>query len=483
MRGVAAPQHGVERLGRPVEAQRAAEHDHGLEQGELDAARGAQRLALHLGLDGLDVEQPGDEEAEEHGREDGAGGEPAAARPDGARARARARPGRTGRRDRRRRRARRPARPRRGRASRPTRRRRPSRRARRGASGALGGRIGVRRRRRRRRRAIVPRRPGSRPETRDLGGSSGTRRGEASAGRLGGRRPSHTKRSSSAPSSNGSLTVALVVVVVAAMLSRPVPVAASELEVEELGRALRAERVDEEQGEREDGALPHPADAARSRPRGARSGGAGRTGCRCRATTRPTTGQVTAEPMLPSPATSRQSTAKAPPIESARKNTQATLTKANTARRWSARAPAVAPGSGRPRAWRASARARSSARPTPCMPPQNTNVQPAPCHRPAEQERDHEVHVGAAAALAVAAQRDVEVVAQPAGQRDVPAPPEVLDGARRVRRVEVLGQLEAEEQGDADGDVAVGAEVAVDLHRVGEDPPAGSPRTRTTAAT
>ncbi len=188
-------------------------------------------------------------------------------------------------------------------------------------------------------------------------------------------------------------------------------------------------------------------------------------------TTRPTTGQVTAEPMLPSPATRRHSTEKAAPIESARKNTQATLTKTNTAARCSARAPGVAPGLGE-----AAPPARLGAGP---LQRQAHAVHAAPedegpagaVPEAAEQHGHDEVHVGAAAALAVAAQRDVQVVAQPARQGDVPAAPEVLDGARRVRRVEVLGQLEAEQQRDADGDVAVGAEVAVDLHGVGGDGP------------
>ena len=54
----------------------------------------------------------------------------------------------------------------------------------------------------------------------------------------------------------------------------------------------------------------------------------------------------------------------------------------------------------------------------------------------------------------------------------MPAPPEVLQVARRVRRVEVLGEAEAEQQREPDGDVGVATEVAVDLHRVapgGED--------------
>ncbi len=48
----------------------------------------------------------------------------------------------------------------------------------------------------------------------------------------------------------------------------------------------------------------------------------------------------------------------------------------------------------------------------------------------------------------------------------MPAAPEVLDAGRFVGAVEVVGELKAEEQGRADGDVGVGREVHVHLHRV-----------------
>ncbi len=84
----------------------------------------------------------------------------------------------------------------------------------------------------------------------------------------------------------------------------------------------------------------------------------------------------------------------------------------------------------------------------------------------AQHHRDHDVAHGARLAAGAAPERDVEVVAQPARQRHVPAAPEVLEVARRVGRVEVLGEPEAEQQGEADGDVRVAAEVAVDLYGV-----------------
>ncbi len=43
-------------------------------------------------------------------------------------------------------------------------------------------------------------------------------------------------------------------------------------------------------------------------------------------------------------------------------------------------------------------------------------------------------------ALAVAAQRDIDVLAEPAGKGHVPAPPELGDGAGNIGEVEVLGK-------------------------------------------
>lgn len=68
-------------------------------------------------------------------------------------------------------------------------------------------------------------------------------------------------------------------------------------------------------------------------------------------------------------------------------------------------------------------------------------------------------HQGAAAA----SQRDVEVIAEPGGEGDVPPPPELCDVAREVGVGEVAHQVDAEEAGGTDGDVGVAGEVAVDL--------------------
>ena len=85
---------------------------------------------------------------------------------------------------------------------------------------------------------------------------------------------------------------------------------------------------------------------------------------------------------------------------------------------------------------RRSASQRSTASPTPWMPPQTTNVQAAPCQRPPSSIVSIRLRYVSRLRAAAAAERDVQVVAQPARQRHVPAPPEVLQrlGAVRARR-------------------------------------------------
>jgi len=89
-----------------------------------------------------------------------------------------------------------------------------------------------------------------------------------------------------------------------------------------------------------------------------------------------------------------------------------------------------------------------------------------PVPQTAEQHGDEQVEIGADTPLAVAAQRDIEIIAQPRGERDVPPAPEFGDRGRFVGGVEVLRKAEAQQQGDADGHIRVTREVAIDLQGV-----------------
>ena len=87
----------------------------------------------------------------------------------------------------------------------------------------------------------------------------------------------------------------------------------------------------------------------------------------------------------------------------------------------------------------------------------------------AKQHGDNQIEVCAHASLAVTSQGDVDIVANPRRERDVPPTPEVGDALRAVGSVEVQGEAESQEQGDANGHVAVAGEVAVNLKRVAVD--------------
>src|SRR5262249_16789513 len=83
--------------------------------------------------------------------------------------------------------------------------------------------------------------------------------------------------------------------------------------------------------------------------------------------------------------------------------------------------------------------------------------------QPAEQHGEKQIAIGATAALRVTSEGNIEIVAQPSAQADVPASPEVLEALREIRLAEVDHEMEAAQLRGPAGDVAVAAEVAVDL--------------------
>ena len=83
-----------------------------------------------------------------------------------------------------------------------------------------------------------------------------------------------------------------------------------------------------------------------------------------------------------------------------------------------------------------------------------------------QEHGNKEVEILAEPALAVTAQRDVEVVAQPCAQGDVPPVPEVGNRHRLVGVVEVDVKPESHEQCQAYRHVAVAREVAIDLQSI-----------------
>ena len=94
-----------------------------------------------------------------------------------------------------------------------------------------------------------------------------------------------------------------------------------------------------------------------------------------------------------------------------------------------------------------------------------------------EEKDDDGVEVACTLPAGGVGEGEVDVVAEPVGEGDVPAAPEVGDVEGLVGAVEVVGDGEAEEEAEAHGDVGVAGEVEVDLERVGVDADRG-PRLR-----
>ena len=95
--------------------------------------------------------------------------------------------------------------------------------------------------------------------------------------------------------------------------------------------------------------------------------------------------------------------------------------------------------------------------------PPAEKMKPSPVPEPAQSKDCEGIGRRAEPAFAVPAERNVDVLAEPAGERDVPPPPEIPDPVREVWIFEVFGQADPEQAGGSQGDVGVAGEVRVDL--------------------
>src|SRR6185437_8675889 len=88
---------------------------------------------------------------------------------------------------------------------------------------------------------------------------------------------------------------------------------------------------------------------------------------------------------------------------------------------------------------------------------------------PAQEEHGEQIEPCARLTLAIAAERDIQIIPKPRRQRQVPAVPEFLDRRSDVWVIEVLEELETQHPAKADGHVGVTGEVEVDLQRITND--------------
>src|SRR5947209_14817663 len=87
----------------------------------------------------------------------------------------------------------------------------------------------------------------------------------------------------------------------------------------------------------------------------------------------------------------------------------------------------------------------------------------------AQQEHRAEIDVCARVRPAIAAERNIEIIAKPGRQADVPAPPELGDRKLRIGNSEVAREAHADRDRKSDRHVRVAHEVEIDLQRVSAD--------------
>jgi hypothetical protein len=86
----------------------------------------------------------------------------------------------------------------------------------------------------------------------------------------------------------------------------------------------------------------------------------------------------------------------------------------------------------------------------------------------ADEHGGHQGEVGAYVSVAIAAEGNVDIVAEPGGESDVPAAPEVGEADGRVGKAEIVRESKPQAQGGADGGDGVAGEVAEDLPAEGQ---------------
>lgn len=80
------------------------------------------------------------------------------------------------------------------------------------------------------------------------------------------------------------------------------------------------------------------------------------------------------------------------------------------------------------------------------------------------QHRDKQTETSAHNPVSIASERDIEIVAEPGRERNVPSVPEIREVAAAIGEGKILAQTDAKHGCDTDADVAVTAEIQVDLH-------------------
>ena len=86
----------------------------------------------------------------------------------------------------------------------------------------------------------------------------------------------------------------------------------------------------------------------------------------------------------------------------------------------------------------------------------------------AEQEDDHQIDAGARQPFPTAAEREIDIGGQKAGERDMPPLPEFADVEALVRRIEIDRDFDVEHQPHAGRHIAVAGKIEVELEGVAD---------------
>ena len=105
---------------------------------------------------------------------------------------------------------------------------------------------------------------------------------------------------------------------------------------------------------------------------------------------------------------------------------------------------------------------------------QETEVKQSPCHKvqagampeAGEGPDDQKIQIHPARSLAVAAERNIDILPEPGGKGDMPPLPEFTDGTRGVGIIEIFLEGEAEHAAETDGHIGVAGKIKVDLERI-----------------
>ena len=86
--------------------------------------------------------------------------------------------------------------------------------------------------------------------------------------------------------------------------------------------------------------------------------------------------------------------------------------------------------------------------------------------KPTEHHRHHNVAVDKPSVSAISAEWNVEIIAKPTGEADMPSMPEIGDVASSIGKSKIERQFIPKEAGARDCHIGVAGKIAIDLHRI-----------------